>query len=466
MTTAHGADVCRVTVVGPSRRVDIALPGYVPFAHLFPAVARYAGLDGPDAVAETGGWVLQRLGEEPFPPATTPAEAGLRDGELIYLRPHRAQLPALAIDDAADAIATGVGERPGRWSPRDAGGLALGVAGAALLAGAAVIEQSGPPWTRPALAAGIAAVVLLAAAAVAARAAGDTRAGAVLGWAATGYAFGAALLNVARTEPHGQFTATGLLAGFSAAALTAIISAAVTGEIALFFAPAVTALLGVAGAGLDLGVSLGGFGFAAAAVCVITPVLALTPLIPAACFRLARMELPQVPRSVEDLRRDTLDVNGAELLRRTAAADRFVTGCAAVLGLAGGAAAVALALSGGWIDTLASAVLACVLLLRSRLFAGLAQRLWLLLPGYLGLIVLAYRAAPEGPQLKHLALALGSLLAGTALVISVGRWLPGHRPSPFWGRGADIADTLLIVALFPMALAAAGVFTYLHGLHL
>jgi len=91
MSTAGGSDLCRVTVVGPSRRVDIALPGYVSFADLFPAVARYAGLDGPDVVGEKGGWVLQRLGQEPFSPALTPLQAGLRDGEMIYLRPHRAQ---------------------------------------------------------------------------------------------------------------------------------------------------------------------------------------------------------------------------------------------------------------------------------------------------------------------------------------------------------------------------------------
>ena len=43
-------------------------------------------------------------------------------------------------------------------------------------------------------------------------------------------------------------------------------------------------------------------------------------------------------------------------------------------------------------------------------------------------------------------------------------WLPTHRPSPFWGRVADIADTMLIVGLFPLALGVAGVFGYVRGL--
>ena len=97
MSSAGGTDLCRITVVGPSRRVDIALPGYVSFADLFPAVARYAGLDGPDVVGEKGGWVLQRLGQEPFSPAMTPLQAGLRDGEMIYLRPHRAPAAAAGV---------------------------------------------------------------------------------------------------------------------------------------------------------------------------------------------------------------------------------------------------------------------------------------------------------------------------------------------------------------------------------
>ena len=36
--------------------------------------------------------------------------------------------------------------------------------------------------------------------------------------------------------------------------------------------------------------------------------------------------------------------------------------------------------------------------------------------------------------------------------------------SPFWGRMADIADTLLNVGLFPLALGLAGVFGKARGL--
>ena len=461
MSSPGGTDLCRVTVVGPSRRVDLALPGYVSFADLFPAVARYAGLDGPQAVGENGGWVLQRLGQEPFAPAMTPLQAGLRDGELIYLRPRRAPLPPLAFDDVADVIATGLNDQPGRWGSRDIRWVALGAGAAALAAGAVFILRSGPTWTGPAAAAAAVALLLLIAVAAVSRAAGDSRGGALLGYAAVPYAFLAGLLVPGRSTGLAQLGAMRLLPAFAAVALTVVVAAAASAELPLFFGLAGAVLLAVLGSWIAY---VFGLTLAGAAAVIVVPTLALTPLIPAVSFRLARMGMPHVPRDADDLRSDTLAVDGAEVFDRTAAADRFVTGAAAGIGLVGAGAEAALALAPGWLGLVTCAVLACALLLRSRLFRGLAQRLWLLIPGYGGLVLLAIGAARGSTQAQQLALALGPLIAGAALVIGVGMWLPTHRPSPFWGRAADIADTLLIVSLFPLALGVAGLFGYIRGL--
>jgi type VII secretion integral membrane protein EccD len=461
MSSPGGTDLCRVTVVGPSRRVDIALPGYVSFADLFPAVAQYAGLDGPDVVGEKGGWVLQRLGQEPFAPATTPLQAGLRDGEMIYLRPHRAQLPRLAFDDVADVIASGLNDQPGRWAPRRARSVALGAGAASLVAGAVFILRSGPPWPVPAAASAAIAVGLVIAVAAVSRAAGDSRAGALLGCTAVPYAFLAGLLVPARSTSLAHLGAVHLLSAFAAAALAAVAAAAASAEVALFFGLISAALLGVLGSWIGYAFRIG---FDGAAAVIAVPALALTPLIPAVSFRMARMTLPQVPRHADDLRRDTLTIDGAEVFDRTAAADRFVTGAASGIGLVAAGAEVPLAFTRSWLAMVTCAVLACALLLRSRLFRGLAQRLWLLVPAYGGLVLLAAGAAGGSTQARHLALALGPLIAGAALVVGVGMWLPAHRPSPFWGRMADIADTMLIVGLLPLALAIAGVFGYVRGL--
>ena len=93
MNPGIDTDICRITVIGPRRRVDIALPSDVPFADLFPEIVRFCGLDRSALARAPGGWVLQRLGQRPFELSATPASTGLLDGELIYLRPAATELP-------------------------------------------------------------------------------------------------------------------------------------------------------------------------------------------------------------------------------------------------------------------------------------------------------------------------------------------------------------------------------------
>jgi type VII secretion integral membrane protein EccD len=461
MASAAGSDLCRVTVVGPFRRIDIALPGYVTFADLFPVVARHAGLGGPDVVGEKDGWVLQRLGEEPFAPTVTPQQAGLRDGEMIYLRPYRAPLPRIAFDDVADVIASGLSDQPRRWRARHARWVALGVGVAALAAGALFILRIGPPWQLPAAAAAVVAVALLLAVLAVSRAAGDSLAGSLLGYAALPYAFLAGLLGPAGAVPLAHLGAVHALSAFAAVTLAAVLAAVASAGLALYLGVMAASLLAVVGAWAAYAF---GLGFAAAAAVIAVPALALTPLIPTVSFRMAGVTLPQVPRHAADLRRDTLTIDGTEMFDRTASADRFVTGAVSGIGLVGAAAAGALAFTRSWLGLGTCAVLAFALLLRSRLFRGLAQRLWLLIPGFGGLVLLAAGEVHGSSQAQHLVLALGPLLVGVAVVVGVGIWLPGHRPSPFWGRMADIADTALNIGLIPLALAVAGVFGKVRGL--
>ena len=249
MSPSSGADLCRVTVVGPHRRVDIVLPAYVPFAELFPTVLRYAGTDLANVGLARGGWVLQRLGQPPFHPGMTPQQVGLRDGEMVYLRPRLSQLPQLAFDDVADVIATGVNEQPDRWGPKAARGVALAAGAGALLAAAAALLLSGPPWALPSIAAAAVAVLLLVAAVAVSRAGGDPGAGAVIGYLALPYGFLAGLLGPARLAQLTHLGAQQLLAGFAALVLVAAIAgAAIADGLPVFFGVGGAALLGAIGA--------------------------------------------------------------------------------------------------------------------------------------------------------------------------------------------------------------------------
>jgi type VII secretion integral membrane protein EccD len=451
--------------------VDIALPAQVPFAELFPTVARYCGLDQNDLLREPGGWVLQRLGQPPFGPAATPASEGLYDGELVYLRPKSVEMPPVAADDIADEIAS-VHEGAGRWVAADAQRLAIGAGAVALLGGAAILVRSGSGsgWTLPAVVAGAMAVILLGAAAAASRAAGNRSVAVLLGSAAVPYAFLAGIAGVTATL-HGNVSgaghqlqnagALGAAAGFSLAMVAAVVAAAVIAHgVQVFFGVAVAALFGLGAAGIayaDPSATLAG-----AAALVASPALALTPAIPAVAFRIARLSMPPVPISAEDLRNDALTAPQADVRSRAIVADRAVTGAACGIGLVGGGAEIALGFGHGLLVMLTAVVLACVMLLLSRIFRGRAQRLWLLIPGYAGLAWTGAAATHVvGASVPVVVLAL---LAGTGLILGVGSWLPGHRPSPFWGRAADVLDTLAIVSLIPLALGVADVLGFLHGL--
>jgi type VII secretion integral membrane protein EccD len=221
----------------------------------------------------------------------------------------------------------------------------------------------------------------------------------------------------------------------------------------------VAAAFGAAGAALAW--LWPGLSAAGAAGLVIAPALALTPLIPAAAFRLARLPLPAVPASADDLRDDGAEP-GVDVRVRAIAADRIVTGVVSGLGLLGGGVAIVLGLSRGGLAPVLAAAVACVLLLRSRVFRGRAQRLWLLIPGFGALAGLAVTLA--GTSMRAAGPVLLALVAVATIMTTAGLRHPGHRPSPFWSRAADVADTVLIISLVPLALAVAGVFGLLHGL--
>ena len=459
---ATSTDICRVTVIGPRRRVDIALPTQVPFADLFPTVARFCGLDVSDLTREPGGWVLQRLGQPPFGLSATPESEGLYDGELIYLRPKSVEMPAMESDDIADEIAS-VHDGPGRWSPTDAPKLAVGAATIGLLAGAVMLARSGPHWMMPAIVAGVMALVLLVAAVATSRAAGHTIAATMLGATALPYAFLAGVAGVASTLHNGPTStflhgnALGTLSGFALVMVAAIVAAVgVARGLPTFFGLALAGFFGAVAAVITYAFPSTVSPVGAAALVTI-PALALAPALPAIAFRFAGLAMPRVPASADDLRNDALLAPQKDVKQRAVVADHVISGAVSGVALTCVGGELALGFAHGWLPALTLAVLACALLLQSRIFRGRIQRLVLMGAGYAGLAWLAVTYA-------HVA-NVGALLVGAGLVVGVGSWLPTHRPSPFWGRAADIVDWLLIVAMIPLSLGVAGVLTFFHGLH-
>jgi type VII secretion integral membrane protein EccD len=169
---------CRVTVVGDYRRVNLALPARAPIAEYVMKLARICGQDDEDAFPTV--WSLAAPGSAPLPPAATLDQAGITDGQVLYLRDFAAgegDEPVVltleeAVSDEADrlglwawtprsravttvllgivwlaSVLTAAGREPALSTPAVAGALAFGVGIASVAAAALAARRQ---WPLPA----------------------------------------------------------------------------------------------------------------------------------------------------------------------------------------------------------------------------------------------------------------------------------------------------------------------------
>lgn len=458
--SATGTDLCRVTVVTPRGFLDLGLPPDLPLGNMLPTLLRIAGDGLAEAGLAHGGWVLQRLGGPPFGPDATLSELGVHDGELLHLRPRGHDLPEIVFDDVADAVAVGVLERTGRWRPATTRVYGLRAAAVLLCLGAAALLPAGPPWPPTALVAGGIALVLLLVAAALSRAFGDARSGAMIGYAALPYGFVAGLTGPASDrallQPDTLLSAFGVV----------LMLATATGFAVAEGLPAFLGLAAAASGGLVVSGLAMGFGLSAAGAAAVLAAVAvgLTTAIPSLSFRLAGMPLPALPTTAEELRREGGDLDGALVLDKTVAADRFCAGLLGGVALVVLGAQVLLVLEGTAAAFAMSVALSLALLMRARVFEGHGQRARLLGAALLG-VALPVAAATAAASTGAVLYAIVPGLVVLALAVAgVSLWLTSARPSPFWGRVGDIFDILLMIALIPLSLAVMDLYEAIRGL--
>ncbi|MEU0565505.1 type VII secretion integral membrane protein EccD [Nonomuraea sp. NPDC005983] len=452
--------MCHVTIVAPRKRMDLALPVDIPLPHVLPSVLRAVGEVGGES-ASGPGWVLQRLGGAPFDLGQSLAALGVLDGEVLYLRPREAALPPALYDDVADVVATGIKERAGTWSERNTRRLGLGAACALLCAGPLALLLAGPPWMVTAIVAGALALLLIITGAVMSRAVGDSSAGVPVGYAALPYAFLAGLLAPAGDGGVLSQGAPSVLAALACTALAATFAGMLVADgVVGFLGTAIASVAGVAGAAVVMVFAVPAAGVAAVTATIL---LALSPLIPTLSFRIARVPMPAMPTTAEELRGDNQLVDAPAIKERTLQARNYVTGMIAGVALAVAVTQVFLVLDGGWIARVMSVTLALTIIMRGRVFKGVGQRLWLILSGVAGLVMLAISLSDGRGGVMAAVLVIGLLWAGL-IAMGLGVWLPSGKPSPFWGRAGDIVDLMLIAALFPLALGVLEVYTWVRGL--
>lgn len=450
-------EVCRLTICGPSSRIELGVPANVPLADLMPTFLGHLGPELANTGLSHGGWVLQRIGEPALDEDLGTTALGLCDGDVLHLRPRAEQLPPAAFDDLVDGVATGMATRGSVWKPATTKATLLVVAGLTLLA-ALLLTTVTPDTSMIALGAGSSALVLLLGT-VAARAADDGHVAVLLAVAATAFAaFAGAVLPVIGRD-SGVLDALGTSPGVTSAAACATAAlvagwSAVGARVSPSMAGAlvVSLLVTIGGlASVQFGLTVHG---AAAVVIVVALVVGVrAPLLAA---RMARLRIPPLPTTSEEFQEDLEPEPSTEVLDRTALADRYLTSLHIGLGVLLAGATGALVLGTGWAPAVLAAVVSLLALVHARDLVGVWQRLPLVLAATLGLVGLVFTTASRSPG--AMSFAMPALILGAAGFCYAARALPGRKVLPHWGRVADIAQTVLAVSVLPIVLAVLDVY--------
>ncbi|GIF07746.1 type VII secretion integral membrane protein EccD [Actinoplanes siamensis] len=458
--------LARVTISAPQRRVDVALPEHVPLAELLPDVLRHAGEDLADLGERHGGWVLRRSDGVPLEVGRGLHQQGVRDGEVLHLRPAGDDWPELEYDDVVEAVAEGARRRGGVWTPAATRVTALTAAGIVFTLGLFALLTADPRGGGAGWSGLGAAALLTLAATIASRAYGAAATGVFLGTFALLYAFtGAAALTAAAGAGGTRLTGgPELLAGSAAALLTAVLcGAGVAAGTRVFTAGVTAGGLGVltAPAGLAGGPAAGAATLLAVLACGISvlPVLAIvlgrTPAPPAAPPEPSGAALDAVrrrpdPETVFDAVRRTDELLAGLLLGHAV----LMAGASAALAGTRSPAARVLLMAGG-----------LAVLLRSRLFRARRQRLPLLAGGLAAFTALAADLLGTAPAAARPVVTVGCVALGLLVAAAGVAW--ARRPPPAWpGRPADVLDVVATVSVIPAACWAAGLYAAVGGITL
>ncbi|WNZ08281.1 type VII secretion integral membrane protein EccD [Streptomyces sp. 11x1] len=487
MSTTATTGFCRVTVVAPDSRIDVALPVDITIADIYPEILRLTGQTQP--VGTPTGYHLVRRDGAALDGARSLAEERVLDGEVLSLRPFAESLPPAVHDDVSDAVASAVVRDRHLWSD-DLLRVAGLIGGALLVLLVAFVLWYADPIHHdmnglPGIIAGGLGVLLTAYAAVRARVYADRVAAAAIGLAALPLLLiaGSGIIGPAAGEGPGklQFMLGCVAVLVASVALVALAPSGDAAFVAATFAAAVGTVATFVAILADASAT------DTAAVCA--PVaIGLVAFLPGLSVRFARLPIGYAsPRSVvyEDFDLDPAQGQDTEPLDAERIAAQARRGHEMLLGLVGGTSAVVVASAAvlGFSDDVWGRLLGLAaglaMLIRARLFRYTSQVACTLLAGVaaLALLLIGLALNPSADALTEFTLhadrgaldlrtiwLTAALTAGAALLTAIGLIIPQKGLSPFWGRLLDIAEAVVLLTLIPLCLAVLGVLTKVRSL--
>jgi type VII secretion integral membrane protein EccD len=440
---------CAVTVVGTTRRADLALPSRVSVAELLPELVRLLE-DHSIGSPTPRRWSLLRLGGEPLDGERSLDDQGVLDGTMLFLRDTTTPSPAPVVEDIVESVAIAVELRAGRWTVEWAQYVLLGAAAASGVGAAAMALSIGPPPQRAAWA--VAGALALTAGAASARLAARPLVAAVLALAALpSWAVAGAAL-AAGSQPGGPLWVEGAAAGIAAGALAAwAVSRSAAGPaVAALMVAVPLAVVAAVGGALRVGVT----GQAAVTAVLL---LAIADQLPRLSALLAGLS-PSAGSTPAML---------GPVAARVERAHRLLAWLLAGVGLGLAGAMATVAAGQGVVPRVLCAALAAAVALRARRYRFTAEVLPLTLAALAGAAALAWALAGDlrsmgaaGPP-AMLAALLGATAAWTALALAAPRV---REPSPRLRQQLDRLEATVNIALVPLVAAVLGLFGFASDL--
>ncbi|MEU3747337.1 MULTISPECIES: type VII secretion integral membrane protein EccD [Streptomyces] len=488
MSTTAATGFCRVTVVAPDSRIDVALPEDIAVADVYPEILRLTG-QTQTAGTPTGYHLVRRDGSV-LDGARTLAGQQVLDGEVLSLRPFAQSLPPAVYDDVSDAVASAVTRDRHLWGDELLRGAGL-VGGVLLLVLMGFVLWFADPvrhdmHSLPGIIAGAAGLLLTAFAGVRARVYGDRATAVALGLGAL------PLLLIAGSGIVGPDAGAGpgrlqFLLGCVTVLVASVALVALTpsGD-APFVAATFLATVGT----LATFVMILTESTATETAAVCAPVaIGMVAFLPGLSARFARLPIGYAaPRSAADdeflgEQHQTGDDDRAVDGERIALQAR--RGHEMLLGLVGGCAAVVvgsaavLGFAGNLWGQLLALASGLAMLLRARLFRYTSQVACVLVAGIaaIALLILGLSLNPPVDLVKDLLMygdrggldirtiwLTASVAAGAALITAIGLIIPKKGLSPFWGRLLDLAEGFVLLSLVPLCLAVLDIFMSVRSL--
>ncbi|WP_217572680.1 type VII secretion integral membrane protein EccD [Streptomyces sp. GbtcB7] len=476
----HGAGTglgfCRVTIVAPDSRIDVALPDDIPVADIYPEILRLSQ-QSPAQGAPVGYHLVRRDGAV-LDSSRSFAAQRILDGELLTLRPFSESLPPAVFDDVSEAVASAVTRERSLWSgdlTRAAGLVGGGVLPTLLAFVAWTADPRHDMHSLPGILAGVTGVLLVVLAAIRARIYDDRASAVALGLGAlpnVGVA-GSGLLSLAGGEGIGklQFLLACAAVLVASVVLTLCSPRGDGPFVAFVFASAIALVV------VFVALLVHWTPTEIAALCAPVAVGALA-FLPGMSMRFARLPIGFDPPNATPRSAYAADPAPPEPVDAERIEAQARRGHELLVGLVGGCALLAVGASVvlGFSDNVWGQLLAfatgVAMLMRAHLFRYTTQVAPVLAAGLGALVLLGLGLALNPPHaLMRDALTgdradldirtiwlVAAIAAAAALVTALGLILPRGGLTPFWGRFLEVAEGFVLLTLIPLALAVFDVY--------